>query len=123
MFQSTTLGERVVSYKIWKPGGLIVEASDKALVGERFPESAELRAAWGGRVSGEIADPGDDENRAETELGIPLLEIYSPIREVWSGRIIGACCSRTRCAAPRSLWGPMGSVARCSFRSRCRWVC
>ena len=89
VFQSTTLGERVVSYKIWKPGGLIVEASDKALVGARFPESAELRAAWGGRVSGEIADPEDDENRAETELGIPLLEIYSPIREVWSGRIIG----------------------------------
>lgn len=89
MFQSTTLGERVVSYKIWKQGGLIVDASDPSMMGKRFPVSEELQAAWQGRVSAELARAEDAENAQEAAMGVPLLEIYSPVREVWSGRIIG----------------------------------
>jgi signal transduction histidine kinase len=33
-------------------------------------------------------DLREEENSAEAALGLPLLEIYSPIREVWSGRVI-----------------------------------
>lgn len=89
VFQSTTLGERVVSYKIWKQGGLIVDASDPAVMGKRFPVSEELQAAWQGRVSAELAHTGDAENAHEAAMGVPLLEIYSPVREVWSGKVIG----------------------------------
>ncbi|MFD1808365.1 hypothetical protein ACFSHQ_10225 [Gemmobacter lanyuensis] len=37
VFNGTTLGERVVSYKIWKQDGLVVDASDHAVVGKYFP--------------------------------------------------------------------------------------
>lgn len=89
VFDTTRLGERVASFKLWKPDGLIVEASDKALVGQRFEVSDNLRGALAGEVRADFQNLGDAEDAGESALGLPLLEIYSPIREVWSGRIIG----------------------------------
>ena len=37
LLADTALGKRVVSFKIWRPGGLVVDASNLALVGQRFP--------------------------------------------------------------------------------------
>ena len=89
LFTNTSLGERVVSFKLWKPGGLVVEASDKAIVGKRFDPTPSLAGALNGEVRATFEELNDEENRGEQELGLPLLEIYSSIREVWSGRIIG----------------------------------
>ena len=88
MFDGTALGERVVSYKIWLDGGLIVHSSDPALVGQVFTPSDELRAAWSGQVASAFEDLNDLEDEAEAELGIPLLEVYSPIRQLWTGEVI-----------------------------------
>lgn len=88
IFSSTSLGERVVSYKIWKPGGLVVEASDASLEGQRFDPSADQLAAWNGQIAASFADTFDDESVAEARLGVPLLEVYSPIREIWTGDVI-----------------------------------
>lgn len=88
MFEGTALGERVVSYKIWLDGGLIVHASDPALIGQVFEPSEELMDAWSGKVASAFEDLNDPEDEAEAELGIPLLEVYSPIRQVWTGEII-----------------------------------
>lgn len=88
MFDGTALGERVVSYKIWLEGGLIVHSSDPDLVGQVFEPSDELRAAWSGQVASAFEDLNDLEDEAEAELGIPLLEVYSPIRQVWTGEVI-----------------------------------
>lgn len=90
LFHGTSLGDRVVSFKLWKPDGLVAEASDPALTGKRFDMSDDLRKALGGEVSASFADLNDVEDRREQDLGLPLLEIYSPIREVWSGKVIGA---------------------------------
>lgn len=89
VFQNTPLGERVVSYKIWKDGGLVVDSSDHTLLGRRFEVSESLRNAWNGQVSAKFDELGGSEDAGEKALGLPLLEIYSPIREVWSGRVIG----------------------------------
>lgn len=89
VFNGTTLGERVVSYKIWKQDGLVVDASDHAVVGKHFPVGPDLARAWNGEVAAEMAAPGEAENALETAMGGALLEIYSPVREVWSGRVIG----------------------------------
>ena len=89
IFAGGLLSERVVSYKIWKPGGLVVYASDLDLVGQRFEPSEDQKAAWKGRIAasfGDLSDTGED--AAEAELGVPLLEVYSPIREVWTGKVI-----------------------------------
>jgi hypothetical protein len=89
VLEGTSLGERVKSFKIWKPDGRIIYASDPALIGKVFPVDDGLKAAFEGVVSGEIGGLDEPENTAEAALGLPLLEIYSPVREVWSGRIVG----------------------------------
>ena len=88
IFTNTPLGDRIVSYKIWRQDGLILEASNKEIVGQTFPPSDDLRSAWEGRVVAEFNSFGDDEDVAERAMGLPLVEIYSPIHEVWSGDIV-----------------------------------
>ena len=88
IFLGTALGDRVVSYKIWKDGGRIVEASNPELRGKVFPPSADQMAAWEGQISASFEDLSDLEDAAEAALGIPLLEVYSPVREVWTGEIV-----------------------------------
>ena len=51
IFNGTALGERVVSYKIWKQDGLVVEATDTALRGQRLEPSADYHSAWSGRIA------------------------------------------------------------------------
>lgn len=85
---ATTVGERIVSFKIWGRGGRVLYASDPDIIGRSFEPSPSLRRAWTGEVSGSLAELADDESAAEASLGIPLLEVYSPIHEIWSGDVI-----------------------------------
>lgn len=85
---NTAIGDRLAAFKIWKPGGLVVYSSEPAIIGSRFEPTDRLRAAWAGQVIGHFDDLHDEENVNERALGLPLLEIYSPIREAWSGRVI-----------------------------------
>jgi signal transduction histidine kinase len=88
IFNGTAVGDRVVSVKIWKKGGLIVYASDEDIVGQRFSPSEKLKNAWTGNISAAFEDLGDEESKYEASLGVPLLEVYSPITEPWTGEII-----------------------------------
>ena len=88
IFDGTALGERVVSYKIWLPGGRIVHASDNTLAGQVFQPSEDLKSAWAGQIASSFEDLNDLEDEAEAALGVHLLEVYSPIREVWTGNVI-----------------------------------
>lgn len=89
IFAGTALGERVVSYKIWRPDGFVVHASDPQLRGQSFEPSQELRIASNGDIAATFEGLDDLENEAEAALGIPLLEVYTPIRQVWTGEVIG----------------------------------
>jgi signal transduction histidine kinase len=118
IFEGTALGERVVSYKIWKPGGLIVHASDASLIGQVFAPSDDLRQAWSGRIAASYENLTDLEDQAEAALGIPLLEVYSPIREVWTGQVIAVAEFYERAGvldeelsnARRNSWFVVGST-------------
>ena len=85
---SSGLADRIVSFKIWKTGGLIAHASDPTLIGQRFEPKPALMAAWNGKVTGSFDDLDDPESASEAALRVPLLEVYSPLHEVWSGKII-----------------------------------
>ena len=61
IFFGTALGERVLSFKIWKEGGLVVEASNTELRGRIFAPFDDLVAAWDGRVSASFEQLNDDE--------------------------------------------------------------
>jgi hypothetical protein len=85
---TSALGERVVSVKIWKPEGLVAYAADTSLIGARFPVSPNLARAFAGEIVGEFDELDDEESAAERATGLPLLEIYSPIRKPWTGEVI-----------------------------------
>ncbi|WP_137701427.1 sensor histidine kinase [Marimonas lutisalis] len=88
IFSNTALSDRIVSYKIWKEGGMIVHASDPSLIGRQFEPSDDLLAALSGKFAASFEDLNDHEDAGEAQLGVPLLEVYSPIHEVFSGRVI-----------------------------------
>ncbi len=85
---TSALGERVVSVKIWKPGGLVAYAADTDLIGKQFAVSPNLARAFAGEIVGEFDELDDEESAAERATGLPLLEIYSPIRKPWTGEVI-----------------------------------
>jgi signal transduction histidine kinase len=84
----TAIGDRLAAFKIWKQGGLVVYSSEPSIIGSRFEPTDNLRAAWAGEVAADFDDLNDEEDANQRALGLPLLEIYSPIREAWSGRVI-----------------------------------
>jgi hypothetical protein len=118
IFSSSALSGRIVSYKIWKKGDLIVHASDPLLAGQKFEPSDDLRAAWQGEVSASFGDLNDPEDASEASLGVPLLEVYSPIHEVFSGEIIAVAEFYERADAlqielsdaQRTTWMVVGSA-------------
>ena len=88
LHKETPLGKRIVSFKIWGPGGRIVYSSRPSIIGQVFPETPSLRGAWNGRVTAEFSDLEDEEDSLERVHGHRLLEIYSPVRAKGSDRII-----------------------------------
>jgi signal transduction histidine kinase len=81
------LGRRLASFKIWKEGGLIAYSSRPELIGRRFEPTENLKRAWSGQVTAEFDELKDEEDALERAEGVPLLEIYSPSREPWSGEV------------------------------------
>ena len=118
IFDGTALGERVLSYKIWLTGGRVVHSSDPSLIGKTLAPSDDLKRAWTGVVASSFEDLNDLEDRAEAALGVPLLEVYSPIREDWTGKVIAVAEFYERAdelaadiaAARRTSWMVVGSV-------------
>jgi signal transduction histidine kinase len=53
-----------------------------------FGTTPNLKRAWAGEVTAEFDALEHEEDAAERAAGIPLLEMYSPIRENGTGRII-----------------------------------
>lgn len=89
VFDGTPIGERVVSYKIWSKDGLVIHASDPTIIGRVFEPSEDLQRAAKGYIAASYEELEDIEDAKEAALGVPLLEVYSPIRQVWTGEIIG----------------------------------
>ncbi|MFG6082833.1 sensor histidine kinase [Paracoccus litorisediminis] len=86
IFNNTTVSERVVSFTLCKPGGLVVESSDPRLAGNYIKVSPRHSKAWRGETTIELVTTiiEDDTGRQE----VPILNIIAPIREIYSGRII-----------------------------------
>lgn len=88
LLEKTPLGERVLSFKIWLEGGYVAYSSRSSLVGKTFPITENLADGWKGLIHADFDDLHDDEDALEREAGVPLLEIYSPVRSSVTGRII-----------------------------------
>jgi signal transduction histidine kinase len=88
LLQETALGQRVLAFKIWVKGARVVASSDPGVVGRVFAPTDDLRLAWRGEVMAGMDTEGDSEDEAVAALGIPVLEIYSPIRAKGTGEVI-----------------------------------
>ena len=80
--------QNIAAFKIWMKGGVVAYSNFKELIGKRFTPSDELQRAWQGQVATQKEGLGHDDEHREREMGFPLLEIYAPIRENGTSRII-----------------------------------
>ena len=90
VLESTSLGDRIVALKIWSTSGVVLYSADRELVGRSFPIDEGLSEALAGRVSAEMSPLDQAENVVEAKQFDHLLEMYVPVREPGTDRIIAA---------------------------------
>lgn len=83
------LGRKLLSFKLWRPDGTILYAKNAAQIGKQFKLNANLRAAFAGNVVADYNNIQDEiETGEEEDAGVPVLEIYNPVREPWAGDVV-----------------------------------
>jgi signal transduction histidine kinase len=82
------LGREVAAIKIWSPLGTVLYSNRREIIGRTYPIFNNLRQALNGEVVAEFDDLSAPENEYERSLGAALLEIYAPVRESGTNRII-----------------------------------
>ena len=80
LLKDGSLGELVVSLRIWSPNGTIVYGSIAENVGRTFPVQGELAEAFRGEVAADLSDLSATENGVERKYWSRLLEMYVPVR-------------------------------------------
>jgi signal transduction histidine kinase len=87
LLDSDAFEGRFPHLEIWKPGGLVAYSRTKELIGKKFPPPEGLLEALGGKVASRYADL-DAEEHTIRHFNKAYLEIYVPVREYLSGRIV-----------------------------------
>lgn len=82
------LGKRLVSFRLWTKDGTIIYSNDKRLVNMVVPPGESRKRAFAGQLVAHFKEAGDPESDAERALGEPLLEIYNPVLQPWSGEVV-----------------------------------
>lgn len=85
--RSKSFEQRFPYVEIWKEGGRVAYSTTPALIGRRFPPPPGLLMALSGKVSAQYADLRAREHVLRS-LNTSYLEIYVPIREDLSDRVI-----------------------------------
>ncbi|MDQ0559378.1 signal transduction histidine kinase [Rhizobium mesoamericanum] len=82
------LGNRLLSFRLWRADGTVLYSNDKAVQGKRFELSDDLRTAFSGKMVAQFNRTDDAEDQVERASGKPLLEIYNPVLQPWSGQVV-----------------------------------
>lgn len=82
------LGRRLVSFRLWRKDGTVLYANDKSLMGRKLNPSEDLQTAFSGRIVSEFNEIDPEEAAALGTTPSPLLEIYSPVLQPWSGEVV-----------------------------------
>ncbi len=88
LLKSEEIRGSVAAVKIWYRKGRIAYSTWDGLVGRTFNPTPALRAAWKGTVTAEFEGLRHEDDYRERALNTRLLEVYAPIRERSSNRII-----------------------------------
>jgi signal transduction histidine kinase len=84
----TLLGKSIATAKIWNMAGQVLYSTTKEQIGTRYPETPGFKTAITNQVAAEFDDLGAAENLEERRFKRPLLEVYSPIHEHGTDRVI-----------------------------------
>lgn len=88
LIEDTSLGRSIVEIKVWRPDGSIIYASDGQHVGDTPPVTPELKGALAGRIMADFDDQVDVESIDERRYGKPIFEVYAPLYEHNTKRIL-----------------------------------
>ncbi|WP_313077739.1 sensor histidine kinase [Agrobacterium pusense] len=82
------LGKRLFSFRLWRSDGTILYSSDKSLSGKQLPLSGDLKTAFTGQMTARFNRIDGVESDAERDSEKPLLQIYNPVLQPWSGKVV-----------------------------------
>lgn len=82
------LGKRLISFRLWRKDGTVLYSNEKNLVGKSFELNPKLRTAFEGTIVSRFEHAVDPESGRERAVGKPLLEIYNPVLQPWSGQVV-----------------------------------
>jgi signal transduction histidine kinase len=85
---SSPLADRVRSLRLWSRDGEVIYSPNAELIGRTFPVEGNLARAWQGEVRASMDDLSGEENAWERARWSRLLEMYIPVRERGSDRIV-----------------------------------
>lgn len=85
--QHGALGSQLVEMRLWGPDGTILYTNKADLIGRRFPVGEHLASAFTGKLVANY-DRYDHLGIRRGVEDVPLLEIYNPIRQPWSGTVV-----------------------------------
>lgn len=81
------LGTRLAKLRLWAPDRTILYATDTTLIGRRFPQNPGLARAFAGELVANF-DRYDSLGATGRIDRSPVLKIYNPIRQPWSGEVV-----------------------------------
>ncbi|WP_284381530.1 sensor histidine kinase [Pseudomonas putida] len=87
LMENRALNQHIVSIKIWRADGTVVYSTNKAITNHKFPID-EITEALKGKVVTALEELSQSENEFERNLNVPLYEIYAPLRDLSSRKII-----------------------------------
>ncbi|MBS3647593.1 sensor histidine kinase [Pseudaminobacter sp. 19-2017] len=99
------LGRRLASFKLWRGDGTILYSSDGSSTGKQLPLDKDVENAFSGDITADYERSGLAESGAERGKNLPLLKIYNPILQPWSGEVVAVAeFHEVATDFERSLW-------------------
>jgi len=88
LLTQTPLQQRIPALILWDSEGQVLYSSNETQIGHSFPVDEDLINSFAGTVSWEVVETRETNHIPLREGGAQLLAIYTPLREVGTGRII-----------------------------------
>jgi len=118
LLQDTSMGQQIVTFRVWDPTGKVIFSTDEATAGKTFPIKDGLAQAILGQVSAEISQLEAAENAPQRAIRSELLETYSPVRLSGTNEVIAVAefyqtvdaLNQEIAASQRRSWLVVGAV-------------
>jgi signal transduction histidine kinase len=88
LLQDSSMGQQIVTFRVWDPTGKVIYSTDETAVGKTFPIKTGLARAILGQVSSEVSGLEAEENAPQRAISSELLETYSPVRLSGTNQVI-----------------------------------